>query len=146
MKRVKIIVAVVIIVFGLVAVGLLLKGSGANYFITPAELKERAGYNQEKFRVAGQVVNNSMQWDEANSAMSFKIKYEKEKVILPVVYQGLVPETFTNESKVIVEGFLNANKVFEAENILVKCPENYLPEKAVGSLFKTTGLEGILYR
>lgn len=131
----------------LVVTGFLLKQSSANYYITPAELKQQVDYNGgEKLRVAGKVVNNSMKWDEASSTMNFKIRFENEKVVLPVIYQGLVPETFTQDSKVIVEGFLNANKVFEAERILVKCPENYLPEKAVGSLFKAGGLEGVLYR
>jgi len=145
-RKTKIIAAVGVIVMALVITGFLLRGSSANYYITPAELKQQVGYSGEKVRVAGKVVNNSMKWDEANSTMSFKIRFENEKVVLPVVYQGLVPETFTQDSKVIVEGFLNASKVFEAEKILVKCPENYLPEKAVGSLFKAGGLEGVLYR
>lgn len=146
MKKPRLAIAVGIIVLALVIGGFLLRGTSANYFITPAELKEQAGYNQQQFRVAGKVVNNSMKWDEANSTMSFKIRYEQEKVVLPVVYQGLVPETFTNDSKVIVEGVLNPNGVLEAENILVKCPENYLPERAVSALFKSSGLEGLLYR
>lgn len=145
-RKVKVIVALAAVVVALVVTGFLLKGSSANYYITPAELKQQVDYNGEKLRVAGKVVSNSMKWDQASSTMSFKIRFENEKVVLPVVYQGLVPETFTQDSKVIVEGFLNANKVFEAEKILVKCPENYLPEKAVGSLFKAGGLEGILYR
>lgn len=130
-----------VVLLGFVVI--ILRGSAANYWITPAELKSGGALGRQ--RVAGQVVYNSMNWDRATGQMTFKIKADGEKVVLPVVYRGIVPETFVGDSRVIVEGAMG-DRVFEAEAVLVKCPENYLPEKAVGGFFQVFGIEGTLYR
>jgi cytochrome c-type biogenesis protein CcmE len=130
------------VLLGLIVI--VLRGSPANYWVTPGEL-EADGPGFVRTRVAGQVVRNSVDWDGANGQLVFKIKAPGEKVVLPVTYRGYPPDLFTNESDVIVEGVLNG-ETFSAERVLVRCPENYWPEKATVSLSKALKVEGTLYR
>ena len=45
----------------------------------------------------------------------------------PVVYQGLVPDTFTdaNDIEVVVEGRLGGDGVIRASDVLAKCGSRY---------------------
>lgn len=45
---------------------------------------------------------------------------------LPVVYRGLLPDTFKENADVVVEGTWNqAQQCFEAQTLLAKCPSKY---------------------
>jgi cytochrome c-type biogenesis protein CcmE len=44
---------------------------------------------------------------------------------LPVVYRGLVPDTFDQAETVTVAGLVGADGVFEADELLVQCPSKY---------------------
>ena len=132
------------VVLALIVVAL--RGSGANYWITPAELKTQTqGGAGAPVRVAGRIVNNSLNWDAANSRLVFKIRAPGEKAVLPVAYQGYAPESIVNDSRVIAEGSMEGGTL-NAQTVLIRCPENYLPEKAVGEVFRVLKIEGTLYR
>ncbi len=45
--------------------------------------------------------------------------------MLPVVYKGVKPDTFEQGESVVAEGRLGSDGVFQASNILVKCPSKY---------------------
>lgn len=96
-------------------------------------------------RVAGMLVRQTLNWDGANNRMVFKIRAAGEKVVLPVSYQGIAPESLVDDSQVIVEGAMDGS-TFNAQTLLVKCPDNYLTEQAIGAVFKTLKIEGSLYR
>lgn len=125
-----------------VAVVLLLRSSSANYYITPGELAEKGN---DRSRVAGKIIYNSIEWKQNEQALYFTIKAEGERDKLPVVYKGYAPENLVSESEVIVEGSMNG-KLFWADTILVRCPENYLPERMVGAAARGFKFEGTLYR
>jgi cytochrome c-type biogenesis protein CcmE len=144
-KRKKIAAAAIAVIAVLSLLVVVLRSSPANYWITPAELQRQGIVGGQQVRVAGKIVNQSLNWDQANNAMVFKIKAEGEKVVLPVVYPGMPPESLVGDSKVIVEGSMTNGK-FNAGTILVRCPENYSTEQAVGAVFRGLKIEGSLYR
>ena len=47
---------------------------------------------------------------------------------VPVVYGREVPDTFKENGDVVVEGTLDAQGVFQAHNLLAKCPSKYEAE------------------
>jgi cytochrome c-type biogenesis protein CcmE len=49
---------------------------------------------------------------------------------LPVVYHGIVPDTFVDGADVVVEGSLGPDGTFQADTLLAKCPSKY--EAAAG--------------
>jgi cytochrome c-type biogenesis protein CcmE len=44
---------------------------------------------------------------------------------LPVVYHGIVPDTFVDGADVVVEGSLTPGGTFQASTLLAKCPSKY---------------------
>ena len=59
--------------------------------------------------------------------MNFTISDGGGDATLPVVYKGVVPDTFSAGIEVVVEGRLNQDGVFRAEVIMPKCPSRYTP-------------------
>ena len=47
------------------------------------------------------------------------------KTELPVLYAGTVPENFTDDIEVVVEGRLDENKAFQAKTLMTKCESKY---------------------
>ncbi|MDP1809567.1 MAG: cytochrome c maturation protein CcmE [Actinomycetota bacterium] len=144
-KRKKIIAGAVVVIAIMGLLVIVLRGSPANYWVTPAELQSQGVVAGQPVRVAGKIVNRTLNWDQANNQMIFKIRAEGEKAVLPVVYPGIAPESLVGDSQVIVEGSIEAGKL-KAQTVLVRCPDNYLSEKAVGALFRGLKIEGALFR
>jgi cytochrome c-type biogenesis protein CcmE len=47
------------------------------------------------------------------------------ELVLPVVYYGVVPDSMGMADSVVAEGKLDADGVFQAQTLLVKCPSKY---------------------
>ena len=68
------------------------------------------------------VLSGSVKRD--GSEISFVITdYENS---INVIYQGIVPDLFKEDSGVVALGYLR-NDIFEAEEVLAKHDENYMP-------------------
>lgn len=96
------------------------------YYLTVSELLTQAGQTRDlPARVSGKVVPGSIQWDQLRQSLRFRIT-DGQKV-LPVRYQGVVPDIFGDGREVVVEGRLNAGGEFVATTLLAKCPTKYEP-------------------
>lgn len=97
------------------------------YYLTVNEYKERAGtlVPDEPFRVSGRVEPDSVVLSDTGLDLQFTV-YEpgRESATLAVAYHGVVPDTFMENSEVVVEGTMR-NGVFEAHTLLAKCPSKY---------------------
>ena len=103
--------------------------SSATYYYTVTELTvQKSSVNGMNVRVNGQVVDGSVEQDIKERILRFIIVDVEGAVSLPVVYQGIVPDTFRVESDVVIEGCLNSAGVFQASSILTKCPSKYEPK------------------
>lgn len=49
----------------------------------------------------------------------------RNEAVLPVEYQGIVPDTFRDCAGVTVRGSLRPDGVFIADEIVAKCPSKY---------------------
>lgn len=97
------------------------------YYLTPTELINRAQtMSDQGIRLGGRVVEGSVNYDNSARTLSFKVG--DGQVEIPVVYKGLVPDTFKEGADVIVEGKHTPQGVFEANTLLAKCPSKYVPE------------------
>jgi cytochrome c-type biogenesis protein CcmE len=45
--------------------------------------------------------------------------------VLPVTYEGIVPDAFAQSEAVVVEGQYSADGVFHADTLTVQCPSKY---------------------
>lgn len=143
-ERRKIIVAVAVVAVAVLGAGvIILRGSPGNYWVTPKELVNAAQGSAVRARVGGKIVGGTL--ESENGRLAFDIQARGERTRMPVAYTGFVSGSFSDLSEVIVEGFFR-DGTFYADNILVRCPENYMAEKATIGLYKGLGIEGALYR
>ncbi|MGH7585110.1 MAG: cytochrome c maturation protein CcmE [Gemmatimonadales bacterium] len=99
------------------------------YFLTPSELAAKTAadstFVNAGVKVGARVLPGSVRRDEAARRIDFVITDGIHQ--LPVTYQGLVPDTFTDQQdiEVIVEGRLGRDGVFQATDVLAKCGSRY---------------------
>ena len=100
------------------------------YFISPTELIEQNKINQ-RLRLGGLVKSNSI------SVIGTMIKFDVTdgNNSVSVKYEGLLPDLFKEDQGVIVEGKFDSNS-FNADNLLAKHDENYIPREIKNSLKK----------
>ncbi|MEX0836742.1 MAG: cytochrome c maturation protein CcmE [Gemmatimonadota bacterium] len=100
------------------------------YYLTPVELVERVeedpSFRDLGVKVSGKVVPGTYERVEGELLHRFVIHdLEDESVTFPVEWRDALPDTFTDEVEVVVEGRLNADGVFEATTLLTKCGSRY---------------------
>ena len=122
-----------ILIVLILSVYLVLKSLEDNvvYFISPTEIKElgEIDYNK-KYRVGGMVKKNSIFMN--SDQISFTITDFKNQI--NVKFSGVVPNLFSEEKGVVVEGFLKDKNILEASKILAKHDENYMPPEVKEAL------------
>ena len=142
--RRKIIAAVAAMIVAVLGLGvIILRGSSANFWLTPEEFLGRTDAQSAGARVGGKIVEGTL--ETGDGRVAFDIKAAGEKRALPVRYYSYLPESFSDLSEVVVEGSWR-DGAFNADKILVRCPENYMAEKATISTYKALGIEGALYQ
>ena len=100
----------------------------ATYYYTVGELLEQgSSIYGENVRVNGQVAPGSVEQEAAGRILRFTIIDGEES--LPVVYQGIVPDTFKVGNEVVIEGHLNSTGIFQAHTLMPRCPSRYVPKK-----------------
>jgi cytochrome c-type biogenesis protein CcmE len=100
------------------------------YFLTPAELSAKTVADPTfvenvGFKVGAKVVPGSVRRDPNARTIDFKVSDGIKTY--PVIYHGLVPDTFTdaNDIEVVVEGRLGRDGVIKATDVLAKCGSRY---------------------
>ena len=123
----RIIIGGLVVCLAIGYLGYALLGSSLTYYSTVSELKGGGDSVYGRgVRVNGDVVPGSIEFDARNLILTFVITDERES--LPVVYEGIVPDTFNNQTQVVLEGKLDSTGLFHASFILTKCPSKYEAE------------------
>jgi|TARA_B100001094_G_scaffold113673_1_gene109629 cytochrome c-type biogenesis protein CcmE len=113
-----------VLLFSVSGISLILYSLNSNldYFFTPTELKQQKIPSDKRIKLGGMVLKGSV--ERESSQISFVVTdYENS---LRVIYDGIVPDLFKEESGVVVLGFYKDDMVF-AEEVLAKHDENYMP-------------------
>jgi cytochrome c-type biogenesis protein CcmE len=97
---------------------------GETFFFDVPEAVERAdSLIGENIRVRGTVEPGSFAGVDGRLENRFRIS--EEGVSLNVVYHRALPDTFQEDSEVVVQGRLDESLVLHANEVLVKCPSRY---------------------
>ena len=110
------------------------------YYLTVSELKAAietgdVSYDED-MRLHGKVVNGSIQRGDVGSLRIRFIAHEGG-VETPVVYTGVVPDTFRDDSEVVLEGGYGRDGTFSAHTLYAKCPSKYESEEGYGQYEQT---------
>jgi cytochrome c-type biogenesis protein CcmE len=113
---------VVAVVIG-VLIATSFSGSTSDY-LTIAQAKGLETDQARDSRVAGAIVPNSVDWSTRELHLTFEI--EDETGVLPISYHGPQPDMLVDAVEAVVIGKYDpAEEVFEAEELLMKCPSKY---------------------
>lgn len=129
--------------FGLIAVGLLLlviaavlitKSFRSNlvFFFSPTQVEKGEAPKSGSFRIGGLVESGSLKRMPDGLHVQFKVTDTAKSI--PVQYKGILPDLFKEGKGVVAEGKLNKNGLFEADQVLAKHDENYMPPEAAAAL------------
>ena len=89
---------------------------------------DEAAEKNSRAHVVGQwVETQEINYNPEQNLFTFYMQDEKGAV-KKVEYRDTKPANFEDAEKVVVEGFVRNDDVFEAEHILVKCPSKYEAE------------------
>lgn len=119
--KIKIIVGSIIVI-GLIVVAALTLRSTMTPYVTVKEAKLTGSQCQVK----GEVVPGSAIFDLDKKIFRFKL-VDKNNDIVDVIHNGVKPGNFDQAKEVVVIGKFQ-NGIFEANQILVKCPSKYEAE------------------
>lgn len=129
LRNQKVLIGTVVIVL---AIGYLIATSVSNqsvYYLTIAEYKAGNIVTTQHHRINGKVETGSIQMAANGLGAVFIMHDEHDPTqTMTVSYKGVVPDTFMDESDVVVEGKIGANGQFEATTLLAKCPSKFTAE------------------
>ena len=100
------------------------------YYLTPTELmakvSEDPSFHAVGVKVSGKVVPGTYSQSNEGLTHHFTVQdLEHADVTFPVEYSDVLPDTFTDEIEVVVEGRFGEDGVFQATTLLTKCGSRY---------------------
>ena len=96
----------------------------AAYFYTPVDIVAGKAATGKAMRLGGMVEKASVQKDADGVTVRFVVTDGDART--PVVFRGILPDLFREESGVVAEGRLQSG-TFIADTILAKHDERYMP-------------------
>jgi len=107
-----------------------LSGSTTYYYTVSEFIEQGSSVIDQNVRVQGQVLAGSVEQEDVGRILRFTIISDDGNDTLPVVYEGVVPDAFTEDNDVVVEGHLDSAGIFQAHTLQTKCPSRYVPEES----------------
>ena len=108
------------------------------YFYTPSQLdakRNAANFDAARaIRIGGLVKKGSIKNLKQDGIRFVVTDLTKD---LPVIYRGLVPSLFRDDQGVVAQGVLGSDGVMQADTILAKHDETYMPREVVDALKKS---------
>ena len=107
-------------------------GENMLYFFTPTQVTAGEVPTERQIRVGGLVVDGSVVRETGSLAIAFELT-DTNKAIA-VNYTGILPDLFREGQGIIAIGKLGAGGVFQADEVLAKHDENYMPPEVAEAL------------
>ena len=126
-KHQRLVLIVIAVVAVLAAVLLAMWGlrDRASYFYTPTEIAAGKAAVGQPIRLGGMVEKGSIQ--RLPDGVTIRFRMGDGTGAVPVVFRGITPDLFREDSGAVAEGRLSADGTFVADNILAKHDERYMP-------------------
>ncbi len=122
------------------AAGLILMALKDNiiFFYSPIDLIEKNLDPNQRLRLGGLVVEKSLK-KLGNAIIMFKVKDAAKTV--SVRYKGILPDLFREGQGVVTQGRF-VSGIFEADEVLAKHDENYMPAEVADAIKKSGQWQG----
>jgi len=108
-----------------------------NLFYTPTQVISGKAPINHPFRVGGMVKKGSLTRDKESLLVEFVISdFNKE---IKLAYTGILPDLFREGQGIVAHGKLDTNGNFQADQVLAKHDENYMPPEIRDTLKVSKG-------
>jgi cytochrome c-type biogenesis protein CcmE len=116
------------------AVALVLSAFNDNlvFFHSPTDLKTKSVPFERQLRIGGLVEEHSVAREANGRTIDFRVTDGNNTV--SVIYTGTLPDLFREGQGVVAEGKLGRDGVFQANNVLAKHDEKYMPPEVADAL------------
>lgn len=101
------------------------------FFRSPSEVAARVVAPGTRFRLGGLVSEGSIK-RQPDQVVEFSVS--DGPATIPVRYKGLLPDLFREGQGVVTEGRLAASGLFEADTVLARHDESYMPREVADAL------------
>jgi cytochrome c-type biogenesis protein CcmE len=128
---------------GVIAGGLAVLGAAAGlvlyalsdtivFFYVPSEIAEKHIGPGQRFRLGGLVRQGSLLKTES-ATVTFDVT-DNKSAVMKVAFTGQLPDLFREGQGVVAEGAIDGAGVFQADTVLAKHDENYMPKEVADKL------------
>ncbi|MFL0809288.1 MAG: cytochrome c maturation protein CcmE [Agarilytica sp.] len=106
-----------------------------NLFYPPSKVLMGEAPENRTIRAGGCVVPGSIKRDDTSLRVHFDVT--DGEATLPVIHEGILPDMFSEGEAAVMVGKYR-NGVFEADEVLAKHDENYMPKEVADSIENKT--------
>jgi cytochrome c-type biogenesis protein CcmE len=117
--------------------------TGARYFVTVEEIATDPAFVGETVRVSGAVIGETIEFDEENLVIEFTISHIPNEFddLATALHESVadpdasrirvrvenepMPDLLQHEAQAILTGVMDENGVFQANELLLKCPSRF---------------------
>ena len=138
-RRHKRIAFIVVALASLSVAAYLVAGAFRNnlvFFFSPTQVAAKEAPINRTFRIGGLVQEGTVKRDPDGLTVRFIVTDTAQSI--PVVYKGILPDLFKEGRGCVAQGKLSSDGVFQAEQVLAKHDENYMPPEAGQAIDKAT--------
>jgi cytochrome c-type biogenesis protein CcmE len=104
------------------------------FFFSPTQVAAKDAPINRTFRVGGLVQEGTLKRD--NDGLTVHFIVTDTAASIPVVYKGILPDLFKEGRGCVAQGKIGPDGVFQAEQVLAKHDENYMPPEAGAAIDK----------
>lgn len=113
----------------------------AAYFYAPEDIARKGRPLDRAVRIGGMVTDGSLERLADGVTISFAVHDQSAAPPIRVLYTGIPPALFQENSGVVAEGRFRPDGTFAADEILAKHDENYMPPQLAGEKHKSESLQ-----
>lgn len=96
------------------------------FFFSPTQVAAKEAPVNRTFRIGGLVQEGTLK----REGLKVNFTVTDTAASIPVVYNGILPDLFKEGRGCVAQGRIGADGVFQAEQVLAKHDENYMPPEA----------------
>ena len=98
------------------------------FFFSPTQVAAKEAPIDRTFRIGGLVQDGTLKRDSDGLTVRFTVTDTAASI--PVVYKGILPDLFKEGRGCVAQGKIGPDGVFQADQVLAKHDENYMPPEA----------------
>ena len=98
------------------------------FFFSPTQVAAKEAPIDRTFRIGGLVQDGTLKRD--NDGLTVRFTVTDTAASIPVVYKGILPDLFKEGRGCVAQGKIGSDGVFQAEQVLAKHDEYYMPPEA----------------